>query len=81
MFAELSTHPTPENLGCAVHNQADCLCDVKPLPRGVPIRTVPFPQRLLQLGLNRVSFAVWADEVAAWQDSQVVSLRLAADAS
>jgi hypothetical protein len=81
MFAELSMSPTPESLGCAPHNQADCLCDVKPLALGVPIRTIPFPERLMELGVNRVSFTVWADEVAAWQDSQAVGLHLAADAS
>jgi hypothetical protein len=79
MFAELSSHATPDSLGCAVHNQADCLCDVTPLPRGVPIRTVPFAERLMELGLNRVSFAVWADEVAAWQDSQVLHLAAGAN--
>jgi hypothetical protein len=81
MFAELSSHPTPDSLGCAVHNQVDCLCDVTPLALGVPIVTVPFAERLMELGLNRVSFTVWADEVAAWQDSQATGLHLAAEAN
>lgn len=56
--------------GCANHAQADCLCDVRPLERGVPIRSVPFPERLIQLGLDRLSFLAWAEEIRTWQDSQ-----------
>jgi hypothetical protein len=64
--------------GCSEHGLPYCLCDVKPLAAGVPIKTVPFPERLLQLGLTRRSFVTWAEEVTAWLESQ--TLQLAADA-
>ena len=65
--------------GCSEHGLPHCLCDVEPLSSGVPIKAVPFAERLLELGLTRRSFVAWAEEVAAWQESQV--LQLAADAS
>jgi hypothetical protein len=64
--------------GCSDHGLPHCLCDVQPLTSGVPIRTVPFGERLLQLGLTRRSFVTWAEEISAWQDSQ--RLPLTADA-
>ena len=64
--------------GCSDHGLPHCLCDVQLLSDGVPIKTVPFPERLLQLGLTRRSFVTWAEEIAAWQESQV--LQLTADA-
>lgn len=63
--------------GCSEHSLAHCLCDVQPLSAGVPIKTVPFAKRLLELGLTRRSFVTWAEEIAAWQESQ--TLQLAAD--
>ena len=60
--------------GCADHGLPHCLCDVEPLSSGVPITAVPFAERLLQLGLTRRSFVLWAEEIAAWQDSQVLTL-------
>ena len=60
--------------GCADHGLPHCLCDVEPLETGVPITAVPFAERLLQLGLTRRSFVTWAEEIAAWQESQVLSL-------
>lgn len=65
--------------GCATHALADCLCDVQPL-ESVPIRSVPHAERLLELGVNRFNFVKWAEEVAAWMDSQAGSLRLVAEA-
>lgn len=65
--------------GCATHALADCLCDVRPL-ESVPIRSVPHAERLLQLGVDRFNFVKWAEEVAAWMDSQDGSLRLVAEA-
>jgi hypothetical protein len=44
----------------------------------VPITTVPFAERLLQLGLTGRSFVTWAEEVSAWLESQ--TLQLAAEA-
>lgn len=64
--------------GCSDHGLPHCLCDVEPLSAGVPITDVPFAERLLELGLTRRSFVTWAEEIAAWQDSQV--LQLAAEA-
>ncbi len=64
--------------GCFEHGLAHCLCDVRPLTTGVPITTVPFAERLLELGLTRRSFVTWAEEIAAWQESQ--TLQLAAEA-
>jgi hypothetical protein len=69
---------TAFSTGCSDHGLAHCLCDVEPLSAGVPITTVPFAERLLQLGLTRRSFVTWAEEIAAWQESQ--SLSLAAEA-
>ena len=61
-------------VGCSDHGLPHCLCDVEPLSAGVPITTVPFAERLLELGLTRRSFVTWAEEIAAWQESQVLSL-------
>ena len=66
--------------GCATHALVDCLCDVIPLVEQVPIRAVPHAERLLQLGVDRFNFVQWAEEVAAWMDSQDNSLRLIAEA-
>jgi hypothetical protein len=60
--------------GCSDHGLPHCLCDVQPLSAGVPIRTVPFADRLLELGLTRRSFVTWAEEISAWQDSQILQL-------
>jgi hypothetical protein len=60
--------------GCSDHGLAHCLCDVQPLSAGVPIRTVPFAERLIQLGLSRRSFVTWAEEISAWQESQLLPL-------
>ena len=65
--------------GCATNALLDCLCDVQPLA-SVPIRSVPHAERLLELGLDRLNFVTWAEEVAAWMDSQAGSLRLVAEA-
>ncbi|MDQ3945485.1 MAG: hypothetical protein M3357_10110 [Actinomycetota bacterium] len=65
--------------GCAMHALLDCLCDVQPLA-SVQIRTVPHAERLLELGVDRFNFVKWAEEIAAWMDSQVIGLRLAAEA-
>jgi hypothetical protein len=64
--------------GCADHGLPHCLCDVQPLRAGVPIQTVPFPERLLELGLTRRSFVTWAEEIAAWQESQTLQLAVEA---
>jgi hypothetical protein len=60
--------------GCSEHGLPHCLCDVEPLTAGVPIKTVPFAERLLELGLTRRSFVTWAEEIAAWQESQKLQL-------
>lgn len=60
--------------GCSDHGLPHCLCDVQPLSAGVPITTVPFAERLLELGLSRPSFVTWAEEVSAWLESQTLSL-------
>jgi hypothetical protein len=60
--------------GCSDHGLPHCLCDVQLLSAGVPITTVPFAERLLQLGLTRRSFVTWAEEISAWQESQTLSL-------
>jgi hypothetical protein len=60
--------------GCSDHGLPHCLCDVQPLIAGVPITTVPFAERLLELGLTRRSFVTWAEEIAAWLESQTLSL-------
>ena len=78
MYANECMSYSADDLGCATHSQPDCLCDVELLEAGVPIRAVPFAERLLELGLNRVAFAAWAEEIAAWQDTQ--SLQLVAEA-
>ena len=64
--------------GCSDHGLEHCLCDVQPLSAGVPITTIPFPERLLELGLTRRSFVTWAEEISAWLESQ--SLQLVAEA-
>ncbi len=64
--------------GCSDHGLPHCLCDVQPLSAGVPITTIPFPERLLELGLTRRSFVTWAEEISAWLESQ--SLQLVAEA-
>ena len=64
--------------GCSDHGLPHCLCDVQPLSAGVPITTVPFPERLLELGLTSRSFVTWAEEISAWLESQ--SLQLVAEA-
>jgi hypothetical protein len=60
--------------GCLDHGMPHCLCDVQLLSAGVPITNVPFAERLLQLGLSRRSFVTWAEEISAWQESQVLTL-------
>jgi hypothetical protein len=65
---------TAFSTGCLDHGLAHCLCDVQPLSAGVPIKTVPFAERLLQLGVTRRSFVTWAEEISAWQESQVLTL-------
>ena len=60
--------------GCSGHGLAHCLCDVQPLSSGVPITSVPFAERLLELGVTRCSFVTWAEEVSAWLESQTLSL-------
>jgi hypothetical protein len=70
MYAsECRSYSSEEELGCADHGQVECLCDVQPLAVGVPIRSVPNAGRLLELGLTRHSFTIWAEEVAAGHDS------------
>lgn len=64
--------------GCSDHGLPHCLCDVQPLSAGVPITTIPFPERLLELGLTSHSFVTWAEEISAWLESQ--SLQLVAEA-
>jgi hypothetical protein len=63
--------------GCSDHGLPHCLCDVQPLSAGVPITTVPFAERLMELGLTRRSFVTCAEEISAWLSSQ--SLPLAAE--
>ena len=60
--------------GCSDHGLPHCLCDVQLVSGGVPITTVPFAERLLQLGLTRRSFVTWAEEISAWQESQTLQL-------
>ena len=60
--------------GCSGHGLPHCLCDVEPLSSGVPITTVPFAERLLELGVARRSFVTWAEEISAWLESQTLSL-------
>lgn len=76
--SESRAYPAGE-FGCATHALADCLCDVRPLALGVPIRSVPFAGRLIELGINRLSFVAWAEEIRAWEESQT-ELRLVAEA-
>lgn len=48
-------------VGCAKHADPACLCDVKPLPDGVPIVKVPDPHRYPPNGGNQaLRFIVWA---------------------
>jgi hypothetical protein len=68
-----------QEAGCASHALLDCLCDVQPL-ENVRIRSVPHAERLLELGVSRFNFVKWAEEVAAWMDSQAEGLRLVAEA-
>ena len=56
--------------GCSDHGLPHCLCDVQPLSAGVPITTVPFAERLLELGLTRRALVTRAEEIAARQESQ-----------
>jgi hypothetical protein len=60
--------------GCSDHGLPHCLCDVQPLSAGVPITTVPFAARLLELGVTRPAFVTWAEEISAWLESQALSL-------
>ena len=60
--------------GCSDHGLPHCLCDVRPLSSGVPIKTVPFAERLLELGLTRRSFVTWAEEISAWLESQALQV-------
>lgn len=62
--------------GCAAHGLSDCLCDVQPIAGGVPIRSVPFAERLAALGQDRFAFVEWAEAVSAWLDSQATSADL-----
>jgi hypothetical protein len=78
--SECRSHAGEEERGCVDHGQIECLCDVQPLARGVPIRSIPNARRLLELGLSRHAFTIWAEEVAARHDSRG-QLRLAADFS
>jgi hypothetical protein len=78
--SECRSYSGEEELGCPGHGQVECLCDVQPLARGVPIRSVPNAQRLLELGLSGYSFSIWAEEVAASHDFRG-QLRLAAKVS
>jgi hypothetical protein len=78
--SECRTYSGEVERGCFDHGQVECLCDVQPLARGVPIRSVPNAQRLLELGLSRHSFTIWAEEVAAGHDSRG-QLRLASELS
>jgi hypothetical protein len=79
MYAsECRSYSGDEDLGCSDHGQADCLCDVQPLARGVPIRNVPNARRLLELGLSRHSLAQWAEELATGHDTRGW-LRIAAE--
>ena len=78
MYAsECMTYPT-EELGCADHGQVDCLCDVQPLEGGVPIRAVPYAERLLELGISRLALVAWAEEISTLHEQQ--SLQLVAEA-
>jgi hypothetical protein len=81
MYAsECRSYSSDGEAGCPDHRQIECLCDVRPLARGVPIRTVPNAERLLELGLTRLSFTIWAEEVAAGHDARG-QLHLAGDIS
>jgi hypothetical protein len=64
----------PFSTGCSDHGLPHCLCDVQPLSAGVPITTVPFAERLMELGLTRPSFVTWAEEVSAWLELQTLQL-------
>lgn len=55
-------------VGCAGHGLPDCLCDVQPLEQ-VAIQAVPRAERLLQLGLDRLAFLTWAEELTAGVDT------------
>lgn len=79
MYASECRSYSSAEAGCATHGQTDCLCDVTPLARGVPIQSIPNPLRLMELGLTRHSFVTWAEEILAREDS-LGHLRLAAEA-
>lgn len=78
MYASEARAFPSETNGCAAHSTSDCLCDVQPIAGGVPVRQVPFAERLMELGLTRASFVTWAEELTTWHESQ--SLRLVAEA-
>ncbi len=42
------------------------------------ITTVPFAERLLELGVSRRSFVTWAEEISAWLESQTLELAVEA---
>jgi hypothetical protein len=79
MYADEGTSFSNHEAGCATHALLDCLCDVQPLEK-VQIRSVPHAERLLELGVDRFNFVQWAEEIAAWMDSQAGTLRLVAEA-
>ena len=68
-----------DEIGCSTHGRPECLCDVQLLRPAVPIRTIPFPERLLELGLDRLSFVTWAEEISALHEWGTQALRLVAD--
>jgi hypothetical protein len=76
MYASDTTTWSAGTRGCATHGSPECLCDVRPLESGVPIRSVPFLERLVSLGGTRDRYALlrWADEVLAFTDSQELSM-------
>jgi len=76
MYASEAETYSAAEFGCVTHARVDCLCDVHPLSRGVPIRRVPFPERLMELGVSRLAFVTWAEEITAWQESQSQGLQL-----
>lgn len=77
MYASEARPFSEHEVGCAGHGLPDCLCDVQPL-EGVEIRSVPRAGRLIELGVDRFSFVVWARELTAWMDDQT-GLRLVAE--
>jgi hypothetical protein len=79
MYASECRSFSDAETGCSTHGQVDCLCDVTPLARGVPIRSIPNSDRLVELGLSRHSFVTWAEELMA-RENGLGHLRVAADA-